>query len=79
MAPFMVNDRSIAMAERNIVVLRGSLADPGIGTVIVGWVMHRPEFVGRRIARVDPQGVDLHVVTPVCSEAAGPLAARIGA
>jgi len=71
MAPFVVSDRSVAS------VLRGPLADPDIGTVIVGWVMHRPEIVDRLIAAVDPQGADLHVVTPVCSKAA--LAAHIGA
>lgn len=44
MKPWTVNDRSIAMVERNIAfVLRGYLANPDIGTVIFGWVMHRAE------------------------------------
>ena len=78
MKPWTVNDRSIAMVERNIAfVLRGYLANPDIGTVIFGWVMHRAEIVRRLIASVEPQDAELHVVSLVCSPEA--LAARIRA
>lgn len=77
MRPWVVNDRTISMVERNIVhMLSEYISLPDVNNVIFGWVMHRADIVDRLLSELRRDDLRISVFTLICSPDA--LRRRIG-
>ena len=69
MSPFLVNDETKAMVKDNITaVLDRYLQSPELENVIFGWVLHEQEILDELLSRLHTNGVDVKVVTLMCTE-----------
>lgn len=77
MKPWIVNERTISMVERNIVyMLKQYISLPDVRNVIFGWVMHRADIVNRLLSELREEDLRISVFTLICSPDA--LRHRIG-
>lgn len=68
MNPWIVNERTIAMVERNITyLLQQYISLPEVRNVIFGWVMHRSDIVLRLLNEIDHPNLRTSVFTLTCS------------
>lgn len=68
MKPWSATPRNIAMVRENILfVLRQYLANPEIGNVILGWVMHQSDIIDGLLDALPLAGVQVHVFSLVCT------------
>lgn len=60
--------RNIAMVRANIIfVLRQYLANPEIGNIILGWVMHQSDIITGLLDALPLADVQVHVFSLVCA------------
>lgn len=68
MNPFILNERTIDMVERNIACLLRSFLRSGFSYIVLTWVLHRNEIVRSLLDRIKDHDFDFHHYTLMCAE-----------
>ena len=68
MQPFVVNDVTTKMVEKNIQFVLRSFLDAGFENIFFTWVMHRQEIVDRLLEGLNGEQFHFSMFTLVCDE-----------
>jgi hypothetical protein len=68
MNPFRVDPITVSMVERNVGAVLRNFLGAGFHYVILGWVLHQEDIVGRILGALDDVQFSFSWVTLVCEE-----------
>ncbi len=68
MNPFVVNDRTIHLAESNIKNLLKSYLEFGFSYIIFTWILHSDQIIQKLLSDIDNNQYEFHHFTLMCDE-----------